>query len=406
MSMTKFTARSCALILIAAAGLTYPAFGQPENESASSRFFKALAAGSEGVPITSTTLADIAGKVAPAIVHISTEKPAISMSSMRGQGFPFNLPFGDFEMFFNGQRIDPRDPNAPIKMPKRQSSGSGFIIRPDGYILTNSHVVRGAPKITVTLNDKRTFENAKVVGSDPESDLAVLKIEAKDLPHATMGSSSAIRPGEFVIAVGSPMGLDHTVTFGIVSAVGRAVTDVNRTVKFIQTDAAINPGNSGGPLLNLKGEVVGVNNAILARAQNIGFSIPIDTAKAILDDLVAGRTPERPWLGIEMAELTETWRRSLGLDETINGVLVSRVVNGSPAHKSGLEGGDIILKIDGRDIKEMGQVQQMVREHKIKDTLNFLVLRNGARKALAATIGTYPSATVAKSLPQEDESDE
>ncbi|HEY9786239.1 MAG TPA: trypsin-like peptidase domain-containing protein, partial [Candidatus Obscuribacterales bacterium] len=348
-----------------------------------------------GIPITSTTIADIATKVAPAVVNIVVDKPVPAMGHMKT---PFGgFPFEQFEFYFNDQRMSPR--GAPPRF--KHNTGSGFIIKPDGYILTNYHVVRDAPKITVTLSDKRTF-SGKVVGSDEYSDLAVLKIEANDLPFAAMGTSHDLRPGEFVIAVGSPMGYDHSVTLGIVSAVGRVVSDVNKQVRFIQTDAAINPGNSGGPLLNLKGEVIGVNTAIHATAQNIGFSIPVDIAKPILSDLIAGKSVERPWVGIEMSELTSNWINSLGLPPTTKGVLVSRVVDGSPAQLSGLEGGDVILKIDGKDITEMTQVQDIVREHKIKDTLNFMILRNKAAKALAVTIGNYPSETKVRKATDED----
>ncbi len=212
--------------------------------------------GHQGIPLTSTTIANIAERVAPAIVNIEVNQP-ISSGNIQGFNFPFgNLPDG-FDFFFNGQKVNPRGggsgnggggggtaPEAPRR--ERHNTGTGFIVREDGYIVTNAHVVKGSSKINVTLNDKRQFE-ATAIGVDTFSDLAVLKINAKGLPTAEMGTSTSLRPGEFVIAIGSPMGYDHSVTLGIVSAVGRTVTDINGNINFIQTDAAINPGNSGAP---------------------------------------------------------------------------------------------------------------------------------------------------------------
>lgn len=225
-------------------------------------------------PIQSNTVADIVEVVAPSVVNIEVNQE-VTQANIPMMG----LPFGNFDFYYNGQKVAPQQnkpgqaaPNAPHF--EKHNTGSGFIAKADGYIVTNRHVVHGASKIKVTLSDKRVFE-AKVVGEDNFSDLAVIKIEATDLPVAQMGSSNTLRPGDFVIAIGSPLGFDHTVTFGIVSAVGRAVTDVNGNINFIQTDASINPGNSGGPLVNLDGGVVGVNTAMQANAQNIGFSIPI-----------------------------------------------------------------------------------------------------------------------------------
>jgi len=199
-----------------------------------------------------------------------------------------------------------------------------------------------------------------------------------------------LRPGEFVIAIGSPLGYDHTVTFGIISAVGRSVTDVNGNINFIQTDAPINPGNSGGPLVNLDGGVVGVNTAIQANAQNIGFSIPIDVAKSVIDDLVAHRKILRPWLGLAMQDVDEVMAKSLGLPITTKGVLVAQVIDGSPAQTAGLERGDIIEKIDGNDVSASKEIQEIVRAHKVSETLNLFILRNKMGKAVAVNIGQYP----------------
>lgn len=352
----------------------------------------------QGVPLTSTTIANIAERVAPAIVNIEVNQP-IMPGSMHGFNFPFgNLPDG-FDFFFNGQKMNPRGGDAPSgPRPERHNTGTGFIVREDGYIVTNAHVVKGASKINVTLNDKRQFE-ATTIGVDSFSDLAVLKINAKGLPTAEMGTSTSLRPGEFVIAIGSPMGYDHSVTLGIVSAVGRSVTDVNGNINFIQTDAAINPGNSGGPLLNMVGQVVGVNTAIAARAQNIGFSIPIDIAKPTVTDLIAEKKIERPFLGLKVGQLDESTLKGLGLPSTTQGVFISQVFADGSAAKSGLERMDIVQKIDGKDITTSQQLQDAVRARKVGDILSFIILRNKAVKAIAVTIGNYPSGPTEPPVP-------
>jgi S1-C subfamily serine protease len=351
------------------------------------------------------TIADIAQAASPAVVNIEVDQP------INAPSFPlFQLPFGDmpnspnFEFFFNGQRVQPPNlnrPGTPEPKLKRHNMGSGFIIREDGYILTNAHVVNQASEIRVTLSEKiplekHVFENARVVGSDIYSDLAVLKIDAKDLPTLKLGKSADLRPGEFTVAIGNPVGLDHTVTFGIISAVARDVQNVNDNINFIQTDAAINPGNSGGPLLNLDGEVIGVNTAIQANAQSIGFSIPIDVAKEVADAFIAGRpivSPYlvRPYLGIKMQDVDEALSKSLGLPTTTRGVLVAAVFANSPALAAGLERGDIIQKIDGKEIRTGKEIQDLVHAHKVKDTLKFFLLRNKVGLAVSVNIGIRPN---------------
>ncbi len=359
------------------------------------------AAEAAALSLNGNSIADIAEKVAPAVVNIESDTEVAQTAVMPGFGSG-DSPFGGFQFFFNGQPVTPpgmggggpqpgpRGKAAP-SLPKRVSknTGSGFIIRPDGYIVTNAHVVRGATKIIVRLNDGRTFPG-KVVGTDNFSDVAVVKIDASGLPIAQMGSSTGIRPGEFAVAIGNPLGFDHTVTLGIISAVGRTVTDVNGNINFIQTDAAINPGNSGGPLLNLKGDVIGVNTAIQANAQNIGFSIPIDIAKGVSEDLIANKKIVRPWLGIAMQEVDETMAKSLGLPTSTRGVVIGQVLDGSPAKAAGLEPGDVIQKIDGRDMFSSKEVQDFVRSHKVSETLNVFVLRKNMPKAVAVNIGQYP----------------
>ncbi len=347
-----------------------------------------------GIPIQSNTVADLAEAIAPAVVNIEVNQ-TITQPTMPFMGTPF-------EFFFNGQRVRPQQspqdkkpapdaPNAPSAPHfEKRNAGSGFIVQQDGYIVTNRHVIHGASKIKVTLSDKRVFD-AKVMGEDNFSDLAVVKIEANNLPSATLGSSSALRPGDFVIAVGSPLGYDHTVTFGIVSAVGRAVTDVNGNINFIQTDAPINPGNSGGPLVDLNGGVVGVNTAMQINAQSIGFSIPIDVAKSVIDSLINHRKILRPWIGLAMQDMDDVLAKSLGLPASTKGVLVAQVLDGSPAQAAGLERGDVIQKIDGKDVSSSKEIQELVRSHKVSDIINFFILHNNLGRAAAVHIGEYPN---------------
>lgn len=337
-----------------------------------------------GIPIMSNTIADIAQSVAPAVVNIEVAQVRKQAQVPPGLDSIMPLPFGKYEYFFNGQRMDvPRESH---------NTGSGFIVRSDGYIVTNAHVVRGASKIKVTLNDKRVLDGT-VVGTDGFSDIAVVKIDTNQLPVANMGTSNKVRPGEFAIAIGSPLGFDHTVTFGIISAVGRTITDVNGNINFIQSDVAINPGNSGGPLLNLNGEVIGVNTAIQANAQNIGFSIPIDIAKSVATDLIEHKTIQRPWLGIAMQVVDDTMSKAQGL-EANKGVLIGKVIEGSPAKTSGLQPSDVIEKIDGKEVSTPKAVQDIVKSHKVSDTIHFVVLRNGAITAIPVTIGQYPDKPV------------
>lgn len=371
------------------------------------------------------TIADIAEKAAPGVVNIEiiNKVPFPSIGGLGGMKLPeglgglgglggLKLPegtnaqdlFGMMQFFLNGQQINPeqlgikpgdgttdKQAQAPKKeFYEKRDTASGFIVRPDGYIVTNAHVVGGKNnEIKITLNDKRVLIG-KAVGIDHFSDLAVVKVDATNLPTLPMGTSTGLRPGEFVVAIGSPLGYDHTVTLGIISAIGRTVMDVNGNINFIQTDAAINPGNSGGPLLNLKGEVVGVNTAIHARAQNIGFSIPIDVAKNVANELIANGVIRRPWLGIKMRELDESSLKSVGLPADTKGVLIAGFVPNSPGQAAGLKTGDVIQKIDGKMISTAKDVKDYVLSRKVSDTLNISILRNNAATTLAVNVGTYP----------------
>lgn len=326
--------------------------------------------------VAENTIADVASKASESVVNIDISKN-ISVPGA-GLGSPFSFFFGeggDTEM-------------APRKF-QQHGSGSGVIYREDGYILTNNHVVGQADEIKVTLNDKREFQG-KVVGRDSFTDLALVKIDAKGLPVAKMGTSKTLRAGDWAIAIGSPLGLDHSVTMGIISALGRSLNDMN-SVDFIQTDAAINPGNSGGPLLNIRGEVIGLNTAIRGDGQNIGFAIPIDLAKDVSEQLVHGGSIKRPYVGIYMQDLNEKLAHSLGVPKDVKGVLVNKVEPDGPAANAGLIAGDIIEKVDGKPIASSKEVQKQIRTHKVDETVDFLVLRNGGLTALTVKLGDYPS---------------
>ena len=323
------------------------------------------------------TIADMASKASESVVNIDISK------NISVPGLGANSPF----QFFFGQGNDPSQGITPHKF-QQHGSGSGVIVRQDGYILTNNHVVGQADEIKVTLNDKREFQG-KVVGRDSFTDLALVKIDAKGLPTAQLGTSKALRPGDWAIAIGSPLGLDHSVTMGIISALGRSLNDIN-SVEFIQTDAAINPGNSGGPLLNIRGEVIGLNTAIRGDGQNIGFAIPIDIAKEVTDQLVVGGTIKRPYVGIYMQDLNEKIAQSLGIPKATKGVLIAKVAPEGPAGRAGLAAGDVIEKVDGKQVLTSKEVQKQIRTHKVDDTVDFLILRNGAITATTVKLGDYP----------------
>lgn len=292
------------------------------------------------VPIDFTDLVKSAG---PAVVNINTER-----TEERG-GMPpgFRLfgrdPF--MERFF-----EQFEESMPKRQRKTKSLGSGFIISEDGFIVTNNHVVEGAEVIQVTLGEKSKAKpyKAKVIGTDPDTDLALLKIEATGLPSLSFGSSDDLMVGEWVLAIGNPLGLDHTVTAGIVSAKGRNIQSGSYD-DFLQTDASINPGNSGGPLLNMKGEVIGINAAIAQYAQGIGFAIPSTLAQKIINDLKDHKKISRGWFGVKIQPVDDATAKALGMKEA-QGALVGEVIEGQPAEKAGIKSGDVILRINGENI--------------------------------------------------------
>lgn len=329
-------------------------------------------------------IADVAETVAPSVVNIDVERTA---RAIQAPVLPFNE---DILRHFFG--MDPSEsPFQSFSAAPRviSGNGSGMILNKEGYILTNNHVVASADRIVVTLNDGRQFPG-QVVGRDIYSDIAVVKIDAPNLVPVNLGDSEQLRPGEWVVAVGSPLGFDHTVTLGIVSALSRRIPDLNSNLSFIQTDAAINPGNSGGPLVNLKGEVVGINTAISGKGQNIGFAIPIDMVKPIASTLIAGGSVMRPWLGISMVELNPDLARHIGLPPQTEGVVVAQVMANSPAHRAGLVQGDVIQEIDGRRVQKAEAVQDVVRSKPLNSQFTVEVLRNGQPISVSLTSEQLP----------------
>jgi len=273
-------------------------------------------------------------------------------------------------------------------------TGSGVIIRKDGYILTNYHVVKKADKITVTLKDERKLQG-KLISFDNYSDLAVIKIEANDLPVANFGKTKELRTGDWVVAIGSPLGLGHTVTHGIISALSRHVGvtfgAAQGAFKYIQTDAAINPGNSGGPLLNLAGEVIGINTFIIGRnAQNLNFAIPGDYAKEIANELIANGQIKHSYLGLKTSFLEESQIKAEGTPKDTKGIYVVEVVPGSPSQISGIQAGDIIQKVDGIDIVDPTQIAGIVRNKKVGEKIQVNLLRDNQVKNIPVTIGNLP----------------
>lgn len=335
-------------------------------------------------------IAAVAEQVGPAVVRIDAER----VIQVRG-GYPDDFFFSDpfFRDFF-GRNF----PSAPRER-RQQGTGSGFIIDSNGQVLTNAHVVEGSDRVTVILKDGRSFEGS-VLGSDSVTDVAVVQIEATDLPTVKLGRSEDLVPGQWAIAIGNPLGLDNTVTAGIISALGRSSGEIgvpDKRVAFIQTDAAINPGNSGGPLLNEAGEVIGVNTAIIQGAQGLGFAIPIETAQRVADQLIRKGQVDHPYIGIRMVTLTPELKQRLNQDpnsriyvDTDQGVLIGEVMPGSPAEQAGLRAGDVITAISGHPLTRAEEVQQAVEAIGVGERLDIQIERNGQTRRISVITGAFP----------------
>ena len=366
------------LTIACAAALTAGSFGNvsvfPEAHAQTSQL--------SGLP-DFTKLVEDNGK---AVVSISTVRKAKRVGPQNGMpdeqlemlrrfGFPF--PFGDF--------------NGPGLTPERRGQGSGFIIDPNGIILTHNHVVDGADEVTVHLTDKREFK-AKVLGTDPKTDIAVIKIEGKDLPVVKLGKSENVKVGEWVAAIGAPFGLDNTVTAGIVSAKSRNLPD-EQFVPFIQTDVAVNPGNSGGPLFNMKGEVIGINSQIFSTSggfMGLSFAIPIDLAVQIKDELMKNGKVSRGRLGILMQQLTPELAKSFNLKEA-KGALIAQIEKDGPADKAGLRDGDIVIEYNGKPIADIRELSQAVASTKPGAKVKVKAMREGKPVSLVIVVGEMPT---------------
>ena len=341
----------------------------------------------------SKTRADIVEQAQKAVVHLKVEK-ASQPHALQGHQNPFGAPEEFFKRFFPGS------PKGSFPAPpqqrgfKQQGQGSGVIISEDGYILTNNHVVGGANKISVQLNNGREF-SGKIIGADALSDIAVIKIEGEDFPHLPFGNSDDIRIGETVIAIGNPFGLSNTVTMGIVSAKGRSNIGLVDYENFIQTDAAINPGNSGGPLINLEGGIVGINTAIFSQSggyQGIGFSVPINMAKHIMQELVKKGNVSRGWLGVHIQDITPDLAQAFDLEHS-KGSLVAKVVNGSPAQKAGLQRGDVIVSFNESPIQNSSDLRNKVGMAQPNTKAALQVFRKGTMQEIAVDLGVLPSSS-------------
>jgi len=334
----------------------------------------------------STAFRSVARQAVPAVVFITVEKTLESRnpSALNNPFEGFGQDF--FERFFGG-----RLPQGQRPRERQQGAGSGFIISPDGLILTNYHVVGEADRVTVKLNDGREFA-AKTIGTDQPSDVAVIKIDAKNLPVLPLGDSDTMEVGDWVIAAGNPFGLTESITVGVVSAKGRSRLGIADFEDFIQTDAAINPGNSGGPLINLQGEAIGVNTAIASQSggyMGIGFAIPSNMVKAVKDQLVTSGQVVRGYLGIRIQELTRALAQSLHID-TPEGVLVADVSKGSPAAKAGLKRGDVILAFNGRPTSDPGQLRNIVAMSAPGTKVPVQILRDSKKREVAIELGELP----------------
>ena len=328
----------------------------------------------------------IVEKYGPAVVNVSVEgKAAAATPEM--PGLDPNDPFYEFFKRFQG-------PMPRGRMPMH-GQGSGFIVSPEGRILTNAHVVDGAQEVTVKLTDKREFK-AKVVGVDRQTDVAVLKIEAANLPTVQMGNSAETKVGEWVLAIGSPFGFENSVTAGIVSAKARVLPDES-LVPFIQTDVAVNPGNSGGPLFNMKGEVIGINSQIFSETggyQGLSFAVPVEVAAKVQEQLVAHGKVTRGRMGVTIQNVNQALAESFGLSKPM-GALVSSVEKGSPAEKAGIEPGDVIVEFDGKEVADSAQLPARVAELKPGATAKLEIIRKGSSKELDVTVGELKDGKVA-----------
>ena len=338
------------------------------------------------IPLPDIT--ELVEKDGPAVVNISTTKTAKAQEGMRDlfeqfhnkrNGGPMDDFFDQFEKFFGPQ-------GKGAKPHKQRSMGSGFVISPDGYIVTNNHVIDNADEVKVQFKNNEKPLTAKIIGRDPETDLALLKIDGKsNLPYLEFGDSGKVKVGEWVLAIGNPFGLENTVTLGIVSAKGRII-GAGPFDNFIQTDASINPGNSGGPLIDLDGKVIGINTAIVASGQGIGFAIPSGMAKDVIAQLREGKSVKRGWIGVTIQDIDENTAKALGMENT-KGALVTSVLDGQPAGKAGIKTGDVITAVSGQKIDNTNELLRRIAALKPGDSVEMNLLRKGSPLTVSVTLG-------------------
>lgn len=394
MNRQNFWRRSQAVLLAGAlaAGLGVAGYAATPTDSANPAVVLKLANADEGP--SHTGFAPIVKKVLPAVVSVESTK--VSKIPTQFEGSAPDDPL--FRQFF-GNGNSNRQFQAPGEAPEQreQGLGSGVILTPDGYILTNNHVVDSATGVRVTLADKREFK-AKVIGADPKSDIAVIKIDATNLPCVTVGDSSKVQVGDYALAIGNPFGVGQTVTMGIVSATGRSHLGIEEYEDFIQTDAPINPGNSGGALVNDRGELIGINTAIIAHGssgnQGIGFAVPVNMARIVMDQLVKTGKVTRAYLGIVPQDVTPAIAQAFGEKEA-RGALVGDVSANSPAQRSGIQKGDIILDVNGKPVTDSNELRMTISMMQPDASVNLRISRNGAERNVAVQLGELPTTTAA-----------
>jgi serine protease Do len=336
---------------------------------------------------------DVAQHVRPAVVHLGTIQRA---KNRRGPNLPQGNDDPFFRDFFN-QFFGSEGPDSRSEF-RRPGLGSGVIIDKRGLVLTNFHVVKGADEILIRLSDKREYRG-QILGTDPKTDLAVVKFQPDhEITVASLGNSDALRVGEWAIAIGNPFGLDQTVTVGVISATGRSDVGIATYENFIQTDASINPGNSGGPLVNLRGQVIGINTAIVAAGQGIGFAIPINMVKRVVDQLVDKGKVVRGWLGVALQPLSLELAQSLGLGDT-NGAVVGSTITGSPAALAGLQQGDVIVAYDSTPVDDYRHVQRLVAETRVGKSVTLQIVRKKQKMDVAVTVAEVPDETARRPGP-------
>jgi serine protease Do len=397
MNVKRFKGRLGGIAVATALGLVAASFGvvrlrgdiQAANQPATVK----LADPNEGP--SRNSFAPIVKKVLPEVVNISSSKVVKTPTGFSGQ-MPQTMPMDPFFRQFFGDNFG-RQFNVPQnpQEDRERSLGSGVIVSPEGYILTNNHVVAGATEIRVTTSDKREYK-ARIVGTDPRTDIAVLKIDATNLPAITIADSSKVQVGDYALAIGDPFGVGETVTMGIVSATGRTNLGIEDYEDFIQTDAPINPGNSGGALVNDRGELIGINTAILSHGsggnEGVGFAVPSNLATNVMDQIVRTGKVIRAYMGVSIQEVSPELAKAFGEAEP-RGALVGDVRSGSPAEKSGLQKGDIIVALNGKPIRDSNELRMSIAMMAPGATANLRVWRNGSERDMAVKLGVFPTET-------------